>query len=253
MKRKIWNQQEITFLIQNHKDLSCLEISLNLNRTHKSVESKIFKLLSTNTINRKNKPVQVGCKYGRLTIIEKSQKKGRHGQSYYICKCDCGDITETSGGSMNSGSTKSCGCYNKERVQESHRLGIGESTYNRIEKTYQRNAKNRKIPYILSKEQFRFLISQNCHWCGEEPKPKNHYYSDGDRNRIGIEVTEEWAKKQWVLVNGIDRVDSSLGYRIENCVPCCFLCNEMKMDKSEIEFLEHMEKIYNFQKEKNKC
>ena len=36
---------------------------------------------------------------------------------------------------------------------------------------------------------------------------------------------------------GIDRKDSSIGYVIENCVPCCYRCNISKRTMSENEFI----------------
>jgi hypothetical protein len=40
------------------------------------------------------------------------------------------------------------------------------------------------------------------------------------------------------IYNGIDRVDSNIGYTLENCVPCCEAVNRMKMDLSKEEFIE---------------
>ncbi len=37
---------------------------------------------------------------------------------------------------------------------------------------------------------------------------------------------------------GIDRVDSNIGYQMENIVPCCYQCNITKMDYSYNEFIE---------------
>ena len=48
-------------------------------------------------------------------------------------------------------------------------------------------------------------------------------------------------------VNGIDRIDSSKGYSLDNCVPCCPLCNRLKSDLDKNMFLEHISKIHNFQ------
>ena len=46
-------------------------------------------------------------------------------------------------------------------------------------------------------------------------------------------------------VNGIDRKDSTKGYSIDNCVPCCPMCNKMKQTFTEEEFLNQIAKIYN--------
>ena len=34
-----------------------------------------------------------------------------------------------------------------------------------------------------------------------------------------------------VKVMGVDRVDSDLGYQLDNLVPCCFVCNQIKGDR----------------------
>lgn len=40
--------------------------------------------------------------------------------------------------------------------------------------------------------------------------------------------------------NGIDRVDSSVGYIFANCVSCCWNCNDLKSNNS----LEMLEEVY---------
>ena len=51
----------------------------------------------------------VGKKFGRLTVLEKTDKT--YFRNYiYKCQCECGNIIEVRGGSLTTGSTKSCGC-----------------------------------------------------------------------------------------------------------------------------------------------
>lgn len=45
---------------------------------------------------------------------------------------------------------------------------------------------------------------------------------------------------------GIDRLDSSKPYEINNCRSCCALCNYMKRDWSYIDFLNHVARINRF-------
>ena len=40
--------------------------------------------------------IQIGEKFNHLTVLEKSSKK-TGGNSYYICKCDCGNLREVVG------------------------------------------------------------------------------------------------------------------------------------------------------------
>lgn len=53
-------------------------------------------------------------KYGRLTIIGYSGNKSKDGHKLIIAKCDCGNIWEGRLQSLKDGSTKSCGCLEKE-------------------------------------------------------------------------------------------------------------------------------------------
>lgn len=77
------------------------------------------------------------------------------------------------------------------------------------------NAKGRNIDFNLTEEQAKSLLEMPCFYCGEE-------HSDG-----------------------IDRIDSSKSYTIENCVPCCSTCNRMKNKFSIDLFLDKVKKIYN--------
>ena len=81
---------------------------------------------------------------------------------------------------------------------------------------YVRGASKRGYQMLLNFEQFKSLIVQPCHYC--------------------LEYKEE-------EVNGIDRVDNSLGYTIENCVPCCEWCNIMKLDYNYHDFIEKCRRI----------
>ena len=48
----------------------------------------------------------------------------------------------------------------------------------------------------------------------------------------------------------LDRVNSSLPYKITNVVPCCFLCNSMKGSLSLNTFLGHITRIVLLQQAK---
>lgn len=62
----------------------------------------------------------VGQKFGRLTVIEMSERLDHDGKrSYVICKCDCGNVCEVYRGHLKGGHTSSCGClvsYGEEYV-----------------------------------------------------------------------------------------------------------------------------------------
>lgn len=78
----------------------------------------------------------------------------------------------------------------------------------------QRNAKLREHSFLLTKEEFMSFWDNNCEYCGDK------------LNGIGL-----------------DRIDSSRGYEIDNVVPCCRWCNIMKLDNEVDEFIEHCRKV----------
>jgi len=51
-----------------------------------------------------------GQRFGNLTVIGRDSIKRENGQSYFICKCDCGNTTSVRMADLKNGHTKSCGC-----------------------------------------------------------------------------------------------------------------------------------------------
>lgn len=64
------------------------------------------------------KEIKPGQKYGRLTIIESTQERDVCGRVKWLCRCDCGNLTKVDSSSLRLGTTKSCGCLQKEKVSQ---------------------------------------------------------------------------------------------------------------------------------------
>lgn len=54
-----------------------------------------------------------GLKFGRLTVLERADNKGRY--TVWRCRCDCGNVCVVTGNSLKSGRTKSCGCLHGQK------------------------------------------------------------------------------------------------------------------------------------------
>lgn len=174
-----------------------------------------------------------GKKYNRLTVIEYSHTKGK--RAFWKCICDCGQEKVVSGAELRHNHTKSCGCLRKEadisylvENRSKRKRPFGDSAFLELYQIYRKSAIKRSYIFELSKEEFRSLTKQNCNYCNIEPKQK---YQKPTLNGH-------------YLYNGIDRVDNSTGYTIINCVPCCGICNGMKMGRSQLEFKQMIKKIY---------
>jgi 5-methylcytosine-specific restriction endonuclease McrA len=107
------------------------------------------------------------------------------------------------------------------RNKEWHESEAGKaflSVYTKSKKykfsAYRNMAKGRDLPFMLSFEEFESFWQKSCFYCGD-----------------GIDTV------------GIDRVDSDLGYTMQNCVPCCRSCNQAKNDLSQNEFFDMCMKV----------
>jgi len=61
-----------------------------------------------------------GQKFNRLLVVDKKRIKDKHGDSRirWVCKCDCGNVVETSYNELSTGHTQSCGCFHAENSAE---------------------------------------------------------------------------------------------------------------------------------------
>lgn len=65
-----------------------------------------------------------GQRFGRLVVVNLSHKNENTHQYYWNCKCDCGNECIVYGGHLKNGHTRSCGCYNKEKITESNLIDL---------------------------------------------------------------------------------------------------------------------------------
>jgi len=185
---------------------------------------------------KKRTIIKPGDVFGRLTVIKFIGLKNSH-RAFQVL-CECGTVKTVTGTHMVSGATRSCGCLHIE----THSKSPGLIGYKKFFNQYKANARNRKVCFELTFEKFIEIIGKNCFYCNKEPKKCNPYLNeDGSVRDNGITIIG--IDRAWIYRNGIDRKDSSLGYTIENSLPCCFDCNGMKTDMSFEKFLSHVRSI----------
>lgn len=141
----------------------------------------------------------IGCKFGRLTVIEECKERDKHDKIVYKCICDCGKIINISGNSLRQNKTKSCGCLRKE-VTGNRRLIHGK-TKTRLYRIWQG-------------------MKTRCY-----NKNNKSYLDYGGR---GIKLCDEWLNSfdvfsAWAVNNGyqenltIDRINNDGNYEPSNC------------------------------------
>lgn len=170
-------------------------------------------------------------KFGRLTVKNYShshrQPSGQMRAMWNVV-CDCGKPVIISTANLTSGNTISCGCYVAELRKKGMIKTDPESMIKEHFSRYKSAARKRKKSFDLTYDQFKTICSKDCEYCGQSPKEKFTKV----KNVVKIKL------------NGIDRVDNNLGYSIDNCVSSCGICNSMKMDRSQKEFLNKIMEIY---------
>ena len=169
---------------------------------------------------------KTGKRFGRLIVIERSGSD-KWGNSMWLCRCDCGTEKVIRGEKLNSGQTKSCGCLMRELI--GRKLPFGLANMRARIRAYKKRAKAGRLKYDLTEEQFAKMTQKDCYYCGAKP---NNISKDPKSNGEYI-------------YNGIDRIDNTKGYTIDNIIPCCWACNQAKSNKSLSEFKNWIVNVYN--------
>lgn len=71
------------------------------------------------------KEIAEGKRFGRLVVKSRVENINKiasrpSGTTAYLCMCECGQRVVVPGGALRTGHTKSCGCYMREKVSETH-------------------------------------------------------------------------------------------------------------------------------------
>lgn len=202
-----------------------------------------------------------GQKFGHWTVLYRTLNDSI-GKAMWVCQCDCDNhtIKPVSARTLKNQTSTNCGCerlktiannadqkihirnekgeiiqkkcfrcqqwlplsqFWKNSAQKDGYCGECKNCQNTTKESryniYRKNARRRNIDFYLTKEEFYDLINQKCHYCGESEK-----------------------------LIGIDRIDSSKPYELSNCVPCCSVCNKMKLDYSTSFWIQHMKQIIEY-------
>lgn len=170
-----------------------------------------------------------GQKFGDLTVIRKSEKRGEC--AIWVCACSCGNIKEIKSSSLLIGSTKSCGCgMQKTMFKVSHGMchtkeygtwrgiisralakearyknylsrGICESWLNSFEEFYKdmgnAPSKNHTIERIDNSIGY---FPGNCKWATQ--KEQNRNYS---QNIFMTKDGKTACATEWAEFYGVDR------------------------------------------------
>lgn len=146
--------------------------------------------------------VQMAGKRIGLWTVLREDGRDRHGQAFWLCRCDCGTERRVTGGRLRRGESKSCGC-DKPRVCAEANMKHGDSARGRMTPEY-RTWSN---------------MIDRCE------RPGNSQYRDwGGR---GIKVCSRWRESFAAFLedmgrkptpkHSIDRINNDGDYEPGNC------------------------------------
>lgn len=173
----------------------------------------------------------LGQRFGEWEVIHFSHTN-KWGMAYWMCKCSCGKVVPVRGTSLIQGKSKSCkqcavvGSRSKVIKDDFH---VASGT---VLRQYKGNAKSRGLEFLLTKDDIKDFMKQDCFYCGNPPSNTVNTFSG------------RYRPDRAVRYSGIDRIDSLKGYTRDNCVSCCFICNHAKSNLSKEAFLNWVKRIY---------
>ena len=165
-------------------------------------------------LTRSGKPIDItGMKFGRLTALYPIEDDRK--DTYWMCKCVCGNFIDLPSGSLRNGNTKSCGCLHKDFMKTIDRTKISHKKHGAFDK-------------YGHGERLYFVWKGMKRRCNNANSDCYKYY--GGR---GIKICDEWNNdyscfREWALSHGydpnaergkctIDRIDNNGGYEPNNC------------------------------------
>jgi hypothetical protein len=183
----------------------------------------------------------IGAKYGKLTAVEilGIREYGKDNRMFFLFSCDCGNTIELPIKQVSSMKTRSCGCLKYEDRER--------QTAKYVFKSIKHGAKSRNLDFMIEFDDFLRVAKSPCAYCGDvDTKNKWSYVGESSSSSFLESVNNR--NLYDLRINGLDRVNSSLGYTVNNVVSCCASCNRAKMDLSLDEFLLKIKKIYKWLK-----
>lgn len=138
-----------------------------------------------------------GQKFGRLTVLGPAAEKPRQSASrYWDCECECGNRTTVWSTGLVKGTTKSCGCYHRQRAKEA------------------------ATTHGMSNTRTYTIWLQMRVRCKDDRSSSRAYYFDKS-----VTVDPAWERFETFLEDmgpagpgmSLERKDNDLGYTRENC------------------------------------
>lgn len=69
--------------------------------------------------------------FGKLKVLEKDNSRKTNSGSYWLCKCQCGNVKSVKSSSLRRGEIQSCGCFRNQQIAEAKKFKSGAEMLNK--------------------------------------------------------------------------------------------------------------------------
>lgn len=169
--------------------------------------------------------------------ITYSKKYTKGQEIYYYGICKCGNELYISESDVFNRMRTKCKKCTAQKISDESIYNLSNIDIERLDTLFQNSVVKRSVKLgvrcTLTLHDYIKLVTSDCYYCGEKPNQ------------------EKIINGKLFRHNGIDRLDSKKGYERDNVVPCCKTCNMAKGSLTEEEFKALINKIYEYQKERD--
>ncbi len=136
-----------------------------------------------------------GMKFGRLTVIEKSERIGKY--TAWKCLCDCGKYKNVKSSYLKNNETKSCGCLQIESMIKNGKYDRAEISKNKEDKAIERMVGSRQgnleITRLLKYDKWGKRVWECLCDCGKICKAYDSHFKTGVRISCGcLKGRDKW-------------------------------------------------------------
>lgn len=148
-----------------------------------------------------------------------------------------------------------CGCGNEFRLRSTNQY-VSDAQYRcldckrvgritpfvgerHIYKRIRSDAKTAGRVFEIGFDWFVKKCHERCNYCGR---------SDGNSSTVPSKSPGKVLLQDF-RYNGLDRIDNSIGYVEQNCVPCCIICNRAKNSMPYCDFIEWLHDVATYRKD----